>query len=444
MNGAVTLTAEGTGGNGGGGNDSASGGAGGAASLTNVLFATTAGNVTLTQNADGGNGGISIGTAAGVGGAASSAPSYSRATGGANTINLAAGGGNGGAASGGGTTGTGGAGTATATLTGAAATTVTIDATGGSGGGITAGVGLGGAGGAATSTGTTTSTGAGTATASVTATGGTGGASSSGPGGVGGNATSTASATGTALVNSNAAATGGNGVLRSRRGAAVAMATGIGTSGTTRSEALSGGLLINSVSTIASGTTAGTVQTAARAHVPDSADAVTPAAPDAAALAGLEAAAYAVGSPRVIDSTAYLSGNPTSQNYFSNIPNDPTPGATTEVLGLVTLGGNYAQNATGSRTYTSSATFAIDLTLLQTPRQQLVLALLDTNVQGAGFDSLQFQVMREGATVINQTFATVTDANTFLNDHVQSLGSNAAAQCERSAGSGLLDVAHDE
>jgi MYXO-CTERM domain-containing protein len=60
---------------------------------------------------------------------------------------------------------------------------------------------------------------------------------------------------------------------------------------------------------------------------------------------------------------------------------------------------------------------------------------LDTEVQGGGFDSLTFQVTREGTMVVNQTFATVAAATAFLDDHVLNLGSNGVANV-----SGALDL----
>ena len=93
------------------------------------------------------------------------------------------------------------------------------------------------------------------------------------------------------------------------------------------------------------------------------------------------------------------------------------------------MGGAYAAGATGNRTYTSSATFAIDLSTLSNPRQDLIVALLDTNVVGAGFDSMQFQIQREGVNppIVNQTFNSVAAANAFLSDNVINLGSNGVA-----------------
>jgi hypothetical protein len=138
--------------------------------------------------------------------------------------------------------------------------------------------------------------------------------------------------------------------------------------------------------------------------------------------------------PSTPDAQNYFAGNPVSRGFF-NLPDDNTAGLNSDLLGLVTMGGGYGEATTGSRIYTSSATFAIDLSSLPNPRQDLVLALLDTNVQGGGFDSMTFQVTREGTMVVNQTFATVAAANTFLNDSVLNLGSNGVGNV-----SGNLDL----
>ena len=69
------------------------------------------------------------------------------------------------------------------------------------------------------------------------------------------------------------------------------------------------------------------------------------------------------------------------------------------------------------------------------PRQDLLVGLLDTNAEGNGFDSLNFQISREGAVVVNQTFLTVADAVNFLDSKVLNLGSNGVGNV-----SGNLDL----
>jgi hypothetical protein len=182
--------------------------------------------------------------------------------------------------------------------------------------------------------------------------------------------------------------------------------------------ALSGGGITTSLQSQSSAPTSGDTQAFARAGVGNPAF-------DAGDVAGIESVAYGVGSPAPADIADFFAGNPNSQPHF-NLAGDSIAGATSEVLGLVTLGGAYASGATGSRIYTSSATFAIDLSLLSNPRQDLLVALLDTNVLGVGFDSLTFQIQREGVAppIVNQTFNTVAAANAFLSDNVINLGSN--------------------
>ena len=102
----------------------------------------------------------------------------------------------------------------------------------------------------------------------------------------------------------------------------------------------------------------------------------------------------------------------------------------------MTFGGsNTESGSAASRTFTSSATYAIDLSALTNSRQNLLVGLLDTSSEGIGFDSLTFQISREGVMVVNQTFLTVAAAVTFLDSKVLDLGSNGVANV-----SGNLDL----
>jgi hypothetical protein len=65
----------------------------------------------------------------------------------------------------------------------------------------------------------------------------------------------------------------------------------------------------------------------------------------------------------------------------------------------------------------------------------LLVGLLDTNVEGNGFDTLNFQVSREGAVVVNETFVTAAAAVTYFDTKVLDLGSNGVANV-----SGNLDL----
>jgi hypothetical protein len=146
---------------------------------------------------------------------------------------------------------------------------------------------------------------------------------------------------------------------------------------------------------------------------------------DAAAATGLEAAAFTTGLPTDAQALSLFAGNGAIRNHF-NIATDSVPGATSDLFGLATMGGSNTEGGSAaSRTFTSSITYAIDLSSLTNPRQDLLVGLLDTNVEGNGFDSLNFQISREGAVVVNQTFLTVADAVNYFDTKVLNLGSNS-------------------
>ena len=383
----------------------------------------------MNQTAVGGNGGIGTGGAGGNGGGATSTLTFTRASGTTTTATMAATGGNGANASLGGTPGTGANSTSSLSLTGAAAVTSTVNATGGNGGSIVAGsLGSGSNGGTAAATAMATSTGVGAVGATATAVGGNGGNASSGAGGLGGNTTATATSVGSGAANSTATADGGNGSVRSTFGSGVALASATGTSGSAAANALSaGGMLIN-LESHATAPVNGLSRASARAGIATT-------AMDAATATGLEAAAFTTGLPTDIQALSLFGGNGSVKNNF-NIATDSVPGATSDLFGLATFGGSNTEGGSAaSRTFTSSATYAIDLTGLSNPRQDLLLGLLDTNSEGIGFDSLNFQISREGVVVVNQTFLTVADAVNFLDGKTLNLGSNAVANV-----SGNLDL----
>ena len=165
---------------------------------------------------------------------------------------------------------------------------------------------------------------------------------------------------------------------------------------------------------------------------------------DAASATGLEAAAFTTGLPTDAQALGLFAGNGTIKNHF-NLATDGAPGATSDLFGLATFGGsNTESGSAASRTFTSSATYSIDLPALTNPRQDLLVGLLDTSSEGDGFDSLTFQISREGVVVVNQTFLTVADAVTFLDNKVAEFGLEWRRQRERQPRFGFYDVAHDE
>ena len=411
--GNINGTANLTGGGGGDGTELAGGGDGSMASLTDSLTGSANGNVTFTQNVTGGRGGKSTGGMAGAGGDANSSLTLSRSTGLATTMNASSTGGIGGDGTLGGVPGLGGAGTSFASAIGADRATAAATATGGNGGKITTGsLGTGMAGGNATAMAWARTLGAFNSNATAMATGGNGGNSSSGRGGTGGHALATATSTSLSNATATATATGGTGLTGAPFGNATARANGFGTAGTTNATARSGGGLLQSIVSVANSPTDGETQTESRAFIGD-------AIPDATAASGLEVAAFTTGSPGIAAAQAFTMGNPDISVHY---------GPTSDVLGLVTLGGSTSENNAGSsRTMTGSVTYAIDLNELPNTRQQLLVGLLDSRVEGSGFDSFEFQISREGTIVVDETFTTVADATSYFDSQLLDLGSNDSA-----------------
>jgi hypothetical protein len=84
-------------------------------------------------------------------------------------------------------------------------------------------------------------------------------------------------------------------------------------------------------------------------------------------------------------------------------------------------GNNYASDATGNRSYKGTTTWSINTTTLT---GNLILGLLDSNVLGAGFQSLSFTVAIEGVTVLTKAFtsAQVANAATYFDNNAVNLG----------------------
>jgi len=92
------------------------------------------------------------------------------------------------------------------------------------------------------------------------------------------------------------------------------------------------------------------------------------------------------------------------------------------MLGLVVLGGGLAGDADPlSMTTYSSVSFQLDLAQLSFTGQ-LVVGLLDPAFDGAGFDSLEFQILREGISAVSASFLSVASALAYFDDQVLDLG----------------------
>jgi hypothetical protein len=179
----------------------------------------------------------------------------------------------------------------------------------------------------------------------------------------------------------------------------------VGTSGTATATANSSGLATVNVSTA-------TVAPAASNTFGESRAAVNRAFPSASLADGLQSAAFAVGMPLTSDVTAAVAGNPHATAMV---------GGGANVLGLMLLGGAYSENGSGaSKTYVSSTTFKIDLTQIST-FHDLQLAALDPSLDGDGFDSLQLEVIREGSTVLNETYSDAATTVNIFSDFVFNL-----------------------
>jgi hypothetical protein len=235
---------------------------------------------------------------------------------------------------------------------------------------------------------------------------------------LGGDATANAFATGLASTSATATANGGHGNARSLFGNAIAHTDATGPSGTSAANAFSGGSLIANVESHASAPVNGESRAEARAGV-------TNTGRDAAAATGLEAAAFTTALPSDAEALKFFHTFGSVKNNF-NIATDSVPGATSDVLGLVTMGGSNTEGAPATnQTFMSSVTYAIDLSQLTNARQDLLVGFLGTNQEGTGFDSMNFQISREGATVVSKTFTSPADAlNYFTTTGTLDLGSN--------------------
>jgi hypothetical protein len=477
--GAVNMTLLLQGGAGGTGASGANGGNGASVALTNALTSATTGDLIVYQNATGGGGGGSNGGVPGTAGNGSSTLAFANtihphltatadARGGfggavsntngasngaatasaainaahnltvfahANLTGSSAGsvnGGSNGFSGGNGTPASAvGSGISTGTAISDSAVSVTATGIGGDGGGVLNGV-LGNGGNGALGTATSFASGAGLDLVSATAqaNGGRGGhgagaafhAGNSGPALA--NATASSNAGPVLATSSATAGTAGIVTLSALPGvtgsaSSFATATGLrnaistanasGTSGTAvsnaRANATSG--LFSFVQTIASSPAGTAVNTGATSFISQSQSAAT-----FASLSTMEAASVGVGVPLATDVTARWGATANVRTAFGNSASNVTflvmtnlanvvPGTTTSTL--VELNENNAALGSGN--------LAIGLVSVQTQNSGLL----------AG-DSLRFRTLRNGATIIDQTFATVSDFATWFNNTVVYLG----------------------
>jgi hypothetical protein len=163
------------------------------------------------------------------------------------------------------------------------------------------------------------------------------------------------------------------------------------------------------------------------AGVSDSRVAFAQPAPDPSLALPAQSASFLTALPLDADVVARLASNPKVHEHLNVAGEGGGPAST--VLGLLTLRGSRPSAAAGSSADgTTHATGAESVRLDPLPNraQHLFVGLLDPTAQGGGFDTLNFQVTREGAAVIDQSFTDLASALAWFDDHPLDLGATGA------------------
>ena len=254
------------------------------------------------------------------------------------------------------------------------------------------------------------------ARADAVAQGGSSGGSFANASRAGADAVATAIARGTGVASASAFTTGGRGFGNGFDGSALARASATGNaSGALPEQAVSihaasaGGR----VSLVATGSASlpGTATTAATSTAEARAAHGRPA-PSPALADGLQVASFATGSPLTSDLQAFEAGNP---NVASQI------GTGSDVFALLTLGGSYSENGSGtSASFASSVDLRLNVAGIQ--MQSLSIGLLNPVVTGSGFDTLQLTILRDGNVIQSALFADPAAAQAFFRDNVLAFG----------------------
>ena len=126
---------------------------------------------------------------------------------------------------------------------------------------------------------------------------------------------------------------------------------------------------------------------------------------------------HSAGLPAASAVTSHLSGDPNVTAAYNPPDGNHTPLA----LIALELDSDFIPGSTP--TFSATADYSFDVGMLT--GGNLLVGLLDPTSSGPGFTSLHFTIEREGATVEDQTFATLAAAMSYFNDHVLDLGSMA-------------------
>jgi hypothetical protein len=274
----------------------------------------------------------------------------------------------------------------------------------------------GGAGQGGKSGGTATTTLVATAVQQVTAAANANGGGSSGNVGA-------ANASAAAIATASGGAATANSTASGKTATALAQTTGLGAANL-QSAAHANGTTgsAKAVSTASNGGTRSIVGTATAEVGGTNVDAIAQTTYNSATglvfpnLAGgsnfQEAFVYTNGAPSAAAVAAQLAAN---ASVAGSLP------ATYTVLGLGSMGGNYAATA-GSHTYQASVDYSFTLAASSTLR----LGLLDFTSYSGGFDSLTLTAKKGATTVFSDTFVVLADAQAYFDDEARSLGSFAA------------------
>ena len=143
----------------------------------------------------------------------------------------------------------------------------------------------------------------------------------------------------------------------------------------------------------------------------------SPAPTTSMAMAG-QADALAAAMPDADETEGALSGSAGRESVAQNFD----VGGSSEVLGIVALGGTQSSSADGTPMVQSArADFEIDLSQLSNP-QDLLVGLLQPQVSQHAFNSLQFQIVLEGTSVIDETFTDSVAARQFFDGQTIDFG----------------------
>ena len=111
-----------------------------------------------------------------------------------------------------------------------------------------------------------------------------------------------------------------------------------------------------------------------------------------------------------------------------------------DVYGMGVLGGRYAENGSGTtvRTYTSSADYDVDTTLLQTGTQNLLVGFMNPVITGTPFDDPEFEVRfrvfgnnNTSTPLVDQTFTDQAAFEAYFRGNTLDLGPTVAGDTDR-------------